>query len=318
MKYIKYFIYPFFLAGIVLFFAAHFLQTPREAPSEPLKRYLVIVPTDAIEQNQFLQEGIAAAAGERNVYVKFLEAVSFQDQKTEVDKALYSGYDGIILCPMDNGSEGHKMLHTIRENQIELVTILNDISSAYPCLASAQYIGSQTAANLLSQNQTPENIYVLTGNSQNIVYQNRAAAFVSYLEEAGISVTDTLSLNIDIISSADQVKKYISKNNIQYLFCTDAASTASAAKCLNSSLREPPALYGCDYLHTTETYFDTASISSLMCTDYYNTGFYSVLLLDDLVSGTEDTYETYQPSCIATYDASNPFVSPEATAGHDE
>lgn len=296
----------FFTAGIIFFLAVLFPSVPKEESSAPLKRYLFIVPTDAVTQNILLKEGIAAACEERNVYVRFLEISSFNEQKEEVDKALYSGFDGIILCPMDNGSEGLWLLDTIQENQLELVTIFNDICSDYPCLSSAQNMGEQAAAALLSQVEMPEDIYILNGNSQNIIYQNRAAAFTAYLAQYNISVADTLSLNIDMVSSGDQVKKYISKNHIQYLFCTDAASTASAARCLDSFLLAPPMLIGCDYVETTESYFNPDFISSLFCTEYYDTGRCAVLLLDDLVSKKTATEEEYQALLRSYYDETAP------------
>lgn len=319
MKYFKYVILPFFAAGILLFFIIQLYQPAKEQAAAPGKRYLAIVPTDAVDHNDLLLQGIQDAALERNVYVKFLETASFDEQKYEVDKALYSGYDGIILCPMDNGPEAFRMMQAIRENNLELVTLFNDISRIYPCLASSQHMGEQAASILLSQSRIPKNIYIMTGNSQNIIYRNRAASFASYLQKQGITVVNTLFSNIDIISSADQVKKYISKNNIEYLFCTDAASTAAAAKCLNSSfLKNPPKIYGCDYLHTTEECFDTGILSSLIYTDYYNTGYYSVFLLDDLASGIEDTCEEYQKLCVTLHDASNPFVPPAESDGNTE
>lgn len=302
MKHRLFAVLPFFAAGILFFFAVFFPAAPKEKSSDPSKRYLFIVPTDTVTQNALLKQGVTAACDERSVYVRFLEVSSFSEQKEEVDKALYSGFDGIILCPMDNGSDGLWLLDTIRKNQMELVTVFNDICSDYPCLSSAQDMGEQAAAALLSQVEMPEDIYILNGNSQNIIYQNRAAAFTAYLEQYNVSVADTLSLNIDMVSSGDQVKKYISKNHIQYLFCTDAASTASAARCLDSFLLVPPMLIGCDYMETTESYFNPDFISSLFCTEYYDTGRCAVLLLDDLVTKKAVTEEEYQALLRSYYD----------------
>lgn len=319
MKAQKYLLPALLLFGILLLSYICFRVMPsKEARNTPQKRYIVIVPTDAINQNQALQEGMEAAAQERNVYVKFLEVSYFSEQKTEVEKALYSGFDGIILCPMNNGMRAWEMLDTIQESQMELVTLFNEITGDWPCIASARYIGEQAAKTMLSLARTPENVYVLTGNSQNIIYQNRATAFTSYLRERDITVTDTLSLNIDIVSSADQVKKYISQNHIQYLFCTDAASSASAARCMDSQFLVPPVIIGCDYLQTTETYFNPEYITSLICTEYYDAGYEAVCLLDDLVSGAEIPDTLYRQSCITTYDASNPLTLPETEETHAE
>lgn len=319
MKVPKYLLPALLLFGILFLLCIYFRAMPlKEAESTPQKRYIVIVPTDAINQNLALQNGIQAAAAERNVYVKFLEVSYFSEQETEVEKALYSGFDGIILCPMIDGMHAWEMLDTIQESQMELVTLFNEITGDWPCIASARYIGEQAAETMLSLTRTPENVYILTGNSQNIVYQKRAAAFSSYLQEQDITVADTLSLNIDIVSSADQVRKYISKNHIQYLFCTDAASSASAARCMDSQLLVPPVIIGCDYLQTTETYFNPEYITSLICTEYYDAGYEAVCLLDNLVSGAEIPDTPYRQSCVTTYDASNPLLFPGTEEVHAE
>ncbi|MDO4261439.1 MAG: substrate-binding domain-containing protein [Eubacteriales bacterium] len=289
MKHAKLLPFAFLFAVIGCFLCIRFNASVGAHSDRLLKRYAVIVPTDTIGQNLQLSEGLSAASEELHVYIRFLEVSSFEEQKAEVDKALLSGFDGILLCPMDNGPEGLDMLDTIRRQGVGLVTLLNRISDDVPCIASAQSVGRQAALEFLSVASDPENIYILIGDQQNIVYQNRASAFSDCLAQNGISVSGTLALNIDIVSSTDQVEDYILENQIRYLFCTDAASTASAVRYLDSSLFTSPGIIGCDDPYVSGEYFDATLPDALIRTDYYEIGYEGALLLDRLTQNEEDS-----------------------------
>lgn len=300
---VLWYLLPLLIAGLL----ALLLWQKNTMPEEqqlPSRRYIAIVKQDTLQQSQVLKQGIEMAAEHCGVYVQVTAVSDFEEQRYEVQRALYSGFDGMLLTPIENGRESADMMAEINAS-IPCLELLDDQDpNNLPITFSSNAAMGQIAAQQLMDSGFTEdkNLHIFIGNSEDSFARSRAEAFEEALAQHGCTVDGTLTIGVNIISSDERIKEYIRDNQVDYIFCADDLSTIAAAKCAYSVMYPRPFIIGCGTEQDHMEYFTTKTIQVLLSIDYEKMGRLALEYLDRYCM---DAYlpEDYD-LCLTVYRAS--------------
>ena len=298
------FLLPLLVLGLIVLLTWHENVIP-EYQVPLTKRYIAIIKQDTLHQDQWLKSGIEAAAKQRGVYVQVTTVSNFEEQDYEARRALYSGFDGMILMPIENSENSTQLLADIGAS-IPCLELLDDqdANNLPVTLSSSAAIGQIAALQLLSSQFTDKNnLHIFIGDGEDTFATKRAEVFEQILRQYGYSVDGILTIGVDIISSDEQIKEYIRDNHVDYIFCADELGTIAAAKCAYSVMYQRPYIIGCGNTIDHTEYFDTGEVQVLISIDYETMGEIALEYLDRYCSGI------YLPSdydlCITIYNGDN-------------
>lgn len=305
----------FFLAAALLIAAClcarYILLRLDDTPSLPKqaeRRYVVILPHDTLGQTEQLCQALYDTADQLGVYVQIITVSNFDEQSKEIYRAIYSGFDGMIIMPIDATSEDQSaQVFDDLEAAMPCVKLLDklDRESASFCLASDDAIGEIAVQELLDAGfEDGDSLHIFIGSRVDSRANNRAAELTRALECRGLHVTDTLSIDVNIISSDERIKEYIRENHVRYVFCADALSTIAAAKCASTDRYSKPSIIGCGFDEEHLEYFQSGSLSALISIDYARMGVSALQRLNFYCQ--TGTLPADYDLCLRVYDETHP------------
>ena len=305
----------FFLAAALLIAAClcarYILLRLDDTPSLPEqaeRRYVVILPHDTLGQTEQLCQALYDTADQLGVYVQIITVSNFDEQSNEIYRAIYSGFDGMIIMPIGQpDADQTSQVFDDLEAAMPCVMLLDrlDRENVSFCLASDDAIGEIAVQELLDAGfEDGDSLHIFIGSRADSRANDRATEFTRALERRGLHVTDTLSIDVNIISSDERIKEYIRENHVRYVFCADALSTIAAAKCASTDRYSKPSIIGCGFDEEHLEYFQSGSLYSLISIDYARMGVSALQRLNFYCQ--TGTLPADYDLCLRVYDEPHP------------